>query len=271
MGKKKRSSSTGSLKGFILLLLILGGGVYFYQNQQNLPEAKELTKELSHTLEKAQKEVAQLLPEKSQDETEAQPSASRISSKLEIPVMLTKREEIKLQRTGYTVSYNNFYKTPNWVAWELTRQETKGSEERKNRFVPDPDLPEPRVEHADYTRSGYDRGHMAPAADMKWSKKAMAESFYMSNICPQNQKLNRDDWGDLEELCRAGPGNMAQCTLPADIYDKKQPKRIGEHRVAVPDRFFKVVLIYNRKSPIAMAFCSTTRHIIRHWKIYGTG
>ena len=105
MGKKKRSSSTGSLKGFILLLLILGSGVYFYQNQQNLPEAKELTKELSHTLEKAQKEVAQRLPEKSQDETEAQPSASRISSKLEIPVMLTKREEIKLQRTGYTVSY----------------------------------------------------------------------------------------------------------------------------------------------------------------------
>ena len=171
MGKKKRSSSTGSLKGFILLLLILGGGAYFYQNQQNLPETKELTKEFSHTLEKAQKEVAQRLPEKSQDETEAQPSASRINSKLEIPVMLTKREEIKLQRTGYTVSYNNFYKTPNWVAWELTRQETQGSEERKNRFVPDPDLPEPRVEHADYTRSGYDRGHMAPAADMNGARK----------------------------------------------------------------------------------------------------
>ena len=76
MGKKKRSSSTGSLKGFILLLLILGGGAYFYQNQQNLPEAKELTKEFSHTLEKAQKEVAQRLPEKSQDETEAQPSGN---------------------------------------------------------------------------------------------------------------------------------------------------------------------------------------------------
>ena len=87
MGKKKRSSSTGSLKSFILLLLILGGGAYFYQNQQNLPEAKELTKELSHTLEKAQKEVAQRLPEKPQDEAESQPSANRISSKLEIPVM----------------------------------------------------------------------------------------------------------------------------------------------------------------------------------------
>ena len=85
MGKKKRSSSTGSLKGFILLLLILGGGAYFYQNQQNLPEAKELTKELSHTLEKAQKEVAQRLPERSQDETAAQPSANRISSNWKFP------------------------------------------------------------------------------------------------------------------------------------------------------------------------------------------
>lgn len=255
MGKKKRSSSTGSLKSFILLLLILGGGAYFYQNQQNLPEAKELTKELSHTLEKAQEEVAQRLPERSQDETAAQPSANRISSKLEIPVMLTKREEIKLQRTGYTVSYNNFYKPPNWVAWELTQQETKGSEERKNRFAPDPDLPEPRVEHADYTHSGYDRGHMAPAADMKWSKKAMEESFYMSNICPQNQKLNRDDWGDLEELCRSWARKYGTVHITCGpIYDKKQPKRIGEHQVAVPDRFFKVVLIYNRKSPIAMGF-----------------
>ena len=269
MGKKKRSSSTGSLKSFILLLLILGGGAYFYQNQQNLPEAKELTKELSHTLEKAQKEVAQRLPEKPQDEAESQPSANRISSKLEIPVMLTKREEIKLQRTGYTVSYNNFYKTPNWVAWELTQQETKGSEERKNRFVPDPDLPEPRVEHADYTHSGYDRGHMAPAADMKWSKKAMEESFYMSNICPQNQKLNRDDWGDLEELCRSWARKYGTVHITCGpIYDKKQPKRIGEHQVAVPDRFFKVVLIYNRKSPIAMGFLfdNKAHHRLTPWK-----
>ena len=193
MAKKKRGSSTGSLKGFILLLLILGGGTYFYQNQQNLPEAKGLEKGISETLEKARKEVSQQVTQDEAEEAVSSSSANRISSKLEIPVVLKKREEIQLQRTGYTVSYNNFYKTPNWVAWELTRQETKGDEERKNRFVPDPDLPEPRVEHADYTHSSYDRGHMAPAADMKWSKKAMEESFYMSNICPQNQKLNRDD------------------------------------------------------------------------------
>ena len=83
---------------------------------------------------------------------------------MEIPRNLTDRKERILKRTGYTLSYNSFYKTSNWVAWELTRKETEGKAERYDKFLPDPDLPEPRVEHSDYTRSGYDRGHMAPAA-----------------------------------------------------------------------------------------------------------
>lgn len=179
----------------------------------------------------------------------------RTISQLEIPVTIKKRNEIRLNRTGFTISYNNFYKVPNWVAWELTRQETTGNEERKSKFLPDPDLPEPRVEHSDYTHSGYDRGHMAPAADMKWSEKAMQESFYMSNICPQNQKLNRDDWGDLENECRTWAKKYRNVYIVCGpIYDSSNPKRIGQHKVAVPDRFFKVVLIYNRKNPVAMGF-----------------
>lgn len=158
----------------------------------------------------------------------------------EIPVSLQERDEIRLKRTAFTVSYNNFYKTPNWVAWELTKAETTGDEKRKNKFQPDPELPEPRVEHADYTNSGYDRGHMAPAADMKWDSQAMEESFYMSNICPQNRKLNRDDWADLEEQCRDWANVYGKIYIACGpIYDTRAPKRIGEHGVAVPDRFLK--------------------------------
>lgn len=174
---------------------------------------------------------------------------------LEIPVNVTDREEIRIARTGYTVSYNDKYKTPYWVAWELTRDELNGDEERKSTFMPDPELPEPRVEHYDYTNSGYDRGHMAPAADMKWSAKAMEESFYMSNICPQNRKLNKDDWKDLEETCRGWASKYGSVYIVSGpIYDTKKPKRIGQHRVAVPDRFFKVILINNAHNPIAMGF-----------------
>lgn len=250
---KKKNYSTGSLKGFILLIALMGGGLYFYQHQHSLTD----TKKWEQRAEQAIVQVKESLPNvasQTQD-NQTQPATTHIASQLEIPVSLKKRNEIRLQRTAFTLSYNNFYKTPNWVAWELTRQETSGNEERKNKFLPDPDLPEPRVEHADYTRSGYDRGHMAPAADMKWSKKAMQESFYMSNICPQNQKLNRDDWGDLEESCRQWAKKYGTVYIACGpIYEKANPERIGRHKVAVPDRFFKVVLIYNRKNPIAMGF-----------------
>ena len=226
MSRKKRTTST-SKKGFGLLALAIAGVLYWVQP---LPQPEEGTGGVQTT-------------------------ATDISSKLEIPTDPQNRPDIRLKRTGYTASYNKDYKTPNWVGWELTRKETTGQEERKNRFLPDPDVPAPRAEHADYTNSGYDRGHMAPAADMKWSPKAMEESFYLSNICPQDQKLNRDDWSDLEESCRGWAKKYGTVYITCGpIYDRKRPRRIGKNKVAVPDRFFKVVLIYNRKNPIAMGF-----------------
>lgn len=269
-GKKapKGKGSTGSLKGFILLVLLIGVALWAYEHRQQasgLLQGKELQQEWAGKLEEVKTEVTETgrqlsgkvgeaLKEKTSTATVQSGTAGSIN-RLEIPVLTRKREEIRLERLGYSLSYNPHYKTPNWVAWELTRKEVQGKEERKDKFVPDPDLPEPRVVHADYTGSGYDRGHMAPAADMKWSKQAMQESFYMSNICPQNQKLNRDDWGDLEEICRKWAKKYGTVHIACGpIYDQKSPKRIGKNRVAVPDRFYKVVLIYNRKNPIVMGF-----------------
>lgn len=251
MGKRK-NNSTGSLKGFLILILAIAGALYFYQSSTIPSTSGKLEEQVEKTIDKAKQQLGSFA---SDTETKNTKSSQNISSKLEIPVSLSKRDEIKLTRTAFTLSYNNFYKTPNWVAWELTRSETTGKGERKSKFLPDPNLPEPRVEHSDYTHSGYDRGHMAPAADMKWNEKAMQESFYMSNICPQNQKLNRDDWGDLEEACRQWAKKYGSIYIACGpIYDNPAPKRIGKHKVAVPDRFFKVALIYNRKNPIAMGF-----------------
>lgn len=241
MGKKRKS--TGSLRGFFLLIALIITAFFIYQYRNGNATVDIKLRELT---EKAKSAV-----------TNAGTSADVTPSinQLEIPISTRKREEIILHRTAFTISYNNDYKTPNWVAWELTRAETEGTEGRKNKFEPDPDLPEPRAEHSDYTHSGYDRGHMAPAADMKWNKKAMEESFYMSNICPQNRKLNRDDWGDLEEKCRNWAEKYGKAYIVCGpIYDSKSPKRIGKHKIAVPERFFKAILIYEGKTPIAMGF-----------------
>lgn len=241
MARKGKKKSGGGLKGFILLVILIAGALYVHQNREKVFSTETVQAIGSQTGTTGAKETAS--------------ANTGLSLQLEIPKTVGKRDEMVIRHLGYTVSYNNFYKTPNWVAWELTRQETEGDEERTNKFLPDPELPEPRVTTSDYTRSGYDRGHMAPAADMKWSSRAMKESFYMSNICPQNRKLNRDDWGDLEESCRKWAEKYGTVHIACGpIYDTKSPKRIGKNRVAVPDRFFKVVLIYNRKNPMAMGF-----------------
>ena len=137
------------------------------------------------------------------DEPKTNTSLQVLSSKeLAIPISMTPQQEQIIRHTGYTVSYNKELKLPNWVSYELTREETKGKEKRNNRFIADPLVKGIIATNADYARSGYDKGHMAPAADMKWSPQAMKESFYFSNMCPQHPQLNRRGWKNLEEKIR---------------------------------------------------------------------
>ncbi|MBR5611602.1 MAG: DNA/RNA non-specific endonuclease [Bacteroidaceae bacterium] len=176
-------------------------------------------------------------------------------SGLEIPTINNGKQGQILQRTGYTLSYDSKNKTPQWVAWELTKEETRGKEERSTEFYPDPDVIGAQVVTYDYSHSGYDRGHMAPAGDMKWSKQAMQESFYMSNICPQDHNLNTEDWNDLEMKTREWARQYGKVyVVCGPIYTGKRNEYIGEHRVKVPDAFFKVILINNSKKQCALGF-----------------
>ena len=114
---------------------------------------------------------------------------------VEIPAPLTDRKEQILSRTAYTTSYNSDTRLPNWVAWQLTAEHTSGPHKRGGiDFAEDEDVPEPRATDWDYYRSGYDRGHLCPSADNKWSEAAQRESFLFTNICPQNHSLNAVDW-----------------------------------------------------------------------------
>lgn len=163
-----------------------------------------------------------------------------------------------MNRTGYTLSFNDEWLMPNWVAWRLTPERVQGKVKRSDAFTPDPHLPEKlRVEHRDYSRSGYDRGHMAPAADMKWDELAMQESFYMSNMCPQAPNLNKGDWKELEEACREWAEKHRTTIYIACgpiVKQGKRHKRIGQsYKVTVPDGFFKVVMKQG-KQPAAVGF-----------------
>lgn len=161
---------------------------------------------------------------------------------LDLPRMTDDRNEQRIHHTGYTVSYNSDWKIPNWVAYELIRDEVGGREKRTNEFKPDPLVRGQSADNADYTRSGYDRGHMAPAADMAWSEKVMEESFYFSNVCPQKPDLNRGDWKQLEEQLRSWAVLDSSVAIVCGPVVKNGKQRIGKNKVLVPDAFFKVVL-----------------------------
>lgn len=173
---------------------------------------------------------------------------------LEIPTSLVHRQEQIIRHSGYTVSYNEDLRIPNWVSYELTRRETKGKEKRSDRFIADPLVKGVIATNEDYSRSGYDKGHMAPAADMKWSATAMKESFYFSNMCPQHPQLNRRGWKKLEEKIRDWAVADSAIIVICGPVIKKPTKTIGKNKVAVPQQFFKVVLSPFAKPMRAIGF-----------------
>ena len=169
--------------------------------------------------------------------------------RLEIPNIQSDLSEQIIVRDGYALSYNSDRLIPNWVAYELTSLETEGKEARAEHFKTDPKIYGLQATNDDYRNSGWDKGHMAPAADMKWSEQAMDECFYLSNICPQNHELNTGTWKQLEELCRKYAvyfGNLYIVCGP--IINKNKYGTIGDNGVMIPDGFYKVLLTtYNSK------------------------
>lgn len=180
------------------------------------------------------------------DEKEvAVPESTDLQKRLEIPEYVVARSEERIEHFAYTVSYNPEWRIPNWVAYELTAQETQGTEPRAKHFEPDPDVKGVCPETRDYSNSDYDRGHMAPAGDMKWNEQAMRESFYMSNICPQNHNLNDGDWKFIEEKARSWATKFGKLYIVCGPIVSQNPQTIGYAKVAVPDAFFKVFLCKN--------------------------
>jgi DNA/RNA endonuclease G (NUC1) len=152
----------------------------------------------------AVKENLQLFDNKAAEAKKAEVQKVKTITFYEQPAPLTDRPEQILKRKGYTTSYNNKSKNPNWVAWHLTKAHTYGDHQRKNEvFFEDETIERgQRATDNDYYNSRYDRGHMCPAGDNKWDAQAMRESFLFTNICPQNHGLNKYEWNDLEIQCR---------------------------------------------------------------------
>lgn len=165
------------------------------------------------------------------------------SQGMEIPAKLKNTSELILKRKAYTVSYNTQTLIPNWVAWKLKAEYVDGNLERSNDFREDTSVPLPRATKEDYRKSGWSRGHMFPAGDAKWDKQAMSESFLLTNICPQDTRLNSGDWNEIEKACRVWAKKYGEIYIVCGpLFYNTQHTTIGRNSVVVPEAFFKVVL-----------------------------
>jgi endonuclease G, mitochondrial len=163
-------------------------------------------------------------------------------AKLELPA--TRSGDAIISHSGYSLSYNETHEQANWVAYELTAEETKKVIDRTDKFLPDPSVATGSANDKDYSGSGYDRGHLAPAADMGWSSTAMAESFYYSNMSPQLPAFNRGIWKKLEELVRTWAVEYNMISIVTGPVLKPGLPSIGPDKVSVPKYYYKVILDY---------------------------
>lgn len=168
-----------------------------------------------------------------------------------LPASTTK---LVIKHTYYTLSYSVPHKQAEWVAYMLTKDNLlNGTTKRKDNFRPDSLITLGSATLADYAGSGYDRGHLAPAADMKINSKAMSECFFLSNMSPQKSDFNRYIWEKLEEQVRNWAKEYDTLYIATGGTLKYPVDTIGPGNVMVPGYFYKVILSYTSKEKKAIA------------------
>lgn len=149
-----------------------------------------------------------------------------------------------LEYKHYFLSYNEEHEQAEWVAYILTRENlSKPWNKRSDNFLPDSRVQTGSADLYDYRGSGYDRGHLVPAADMAFDAEAMQETFLMSNITPQARNFNKGIWRELEELTRNwAKRNEALYVVTGPVLSQAPKGTIGDNNVSVPAAYFKVLL-----------------------------
>lgn len=174
-------------------------------------------------------------------------STSIVPSDEFLPPVL-KNEEL-ITKANYALSYNEKHEQAVWVAYFLRKEHVIGQANRDgSSFIPDPAVSTQTAVTSDYTRSGFDRGHLVPAADFKCCQDLMDETFYMSNISPQAPEFNREIWEQLESQVRQWVRRDKELLVITGSVIGERPKKIGNKtKISVPTHFYKILVYQPNK------------------------
>ncbi len=234
--RKKSSSRFWPKLLFFLLLLILGFGFGIWKYPTTARQRVAVIVEKVRPARQNPPREPQPEPTVTQTSTIPQEPVVTVpgSTTAQQPVITvqTQYDHLKLgvpgkadtiiDRPGYALGYIEYHEQPAWVVYHFTKEEavTKAVK-RSDDFREDPEIPTGSATLADYRRSGYDRGHLAPAADMAFSVRTMSDSFYMSNMSPQKPAFNRGIWKNLEAQVRYFASRRRTSTLSPDQFCRR--------------------------------------------------
>lgn len=145
-----------------------------------------------------------------------------------------------IKHSYYSLAYSAENKQAFWVFYQLS-SDNIGDQDRTDDFRADPAVISGSASLIDYKGSGYDRGHLCPAADMTQNKTSMSETFFLSNMSPQTSGFNRGVWSTLEEKIRAWATNYSKIYVVTGPIFRDNLAVIGENKVTVPGYYYKVI------------------------------
>ena len=180
---------------------------------------------------------------------------------------LVEEGEILIEHSAMSLVYSEKHEQAKWVAHVIMPDVIKGNVGRSNDFRPDEKVTTGTAVEKDYFLTetgadgkikydgfGYDRGHLAPSADFRWSKKALSESYLYSNMSPQDPDFNREGWGELENMMRGymyhHPTTMLYVVTGPVLEDDLPVIERSVNKVSIPNKFFKVIIDLENKQAI---------------------
>ncbi len=159
-----------------------------------------------------------------------------------------------VEHSYFVLSYNEPYEQAEWVAYTLNKKHITNDQRNRPYFIEDPKVPSKSADWRNYRSSGYDRGHLCPAGDRRFSEQAYNETFYTSNISPQKGDFNAGVWNRLEMKIRQWAKRYDEVFIVTGGVLEEGLEEIGDEDVDVPRYFYKIIARGTPENPKIMAF-----------------
>ncbi|CAM1351128.1 DNA/RNA non-specific endonuclease [Tenacibaculum crassostreae] len=188
------------------------------------------------------------------ENTNTTSSPEEATKVLDFNYLPTSTTGVIVKHNGYQLSYKEQHEQAEWVAYSLHKNDIAYTNHKRPFFIEDPKVTTKSADWRNYKNSGYDKGHLCPAGDKRYSKKAHDETFFTSNISPQNHEFNSGIWNKLEQKTRYWAKKYNHLYVVTGGVLESNLKTIGKEKVSVPNYFYKVLLDYTEPEIKAIAF-----------------